>query len=279
MPHMPHNTFSGRSSSTDNGYASRIQKITNDWFLAETLYNPTLKPGNVPVIGEYSVVMEGALSTLGGMTGSGRDGVVLQNTGDTADGRCRLQTVAAGAFDGTTIESLAFEWVGAVSALSTSSDPYRVEIGHTGNAYLSSPRPGWACHFRYQHTVGGHKWMAVNRDNDVETLVVLDGSTQGGIATEDPGSLDALSLPDYGFFRLKVIAVANADGTGAYANYYVASAATDYESVLCAQIASHMPTHSLAGSVDMQKLGGTTGRYLATDFTEWTRVRSGPRLP
>lgn len=239
-----------------NLYSGRTFRWVDDWCFNGPLY-ATLYGSGTPIGSPPYTATLGGTGRLLGITGTGRLGVVAMHAGETADGQCRLHTCAMGAFDGggsLNMDRITFEAVVAFDTKSTALEGYVAEIGLVGNA------PGYGCFFRYDETVGGHKWLAVTEEGGSETVVILDGTTNGGFATVDGGTIDNLSLPDYGFFRLKVV-YTGTTGVGTSAAFYV-------NDVLCTTITSTLPTHSLAGSVDMQKTAGTTTRYLALDYTD-----------
>lgn len=251
------------SEDTSNSYDSTTFTFRDDWTYGATQYFSLVAATNY---GNYSTDWTNNARIVP-LSGSGRLGVVGLQTGDLEECRCRVRTGALGAFDSTKYSSISFEAVVAFDAQATAGQDYWAEIGLVGNK--GSPGQtdnlgdvaGYMHAFRYKRADGGHKWIAVNRNNDVETAVILDGTTQGGITTVDAGTITALSLPDSGFFRLKVIAYADANGAGDYCEFYV-------DGVLCATISTNMVEHSLAGSVAIQKTVGTTSRYLALDYTE-----------
>lgn len=249
-----------------NAYTARRFNFRDDWMYGGTggTFYQSLAGGNPIALGHHTTDWTTGASILG-LTGTGRLGVVALNTGALADARCRVRTCAMGAFDSTKYARLSYEAVLAFEAQASVAEDFTAEIGLVGNKWLLTDSlgdvAGFGHFFRYKRSVGGHKWMAVNRDLDVETAVILDGTTQGGIATVDAGTIQALALPSFGFFRLKVIAYADAAGAGDYAEFYV-------NDVLCATIDTNMVTHSLAGSVDIRKTAGTTPRYLALDYTD-----------
>lgn len=244
----------------ENAYAGREFHFRDEWMLGVVMYY-SLAGGQAVVIGNYSTEWT-SNARIVPITGSGRLGLVSLQTGEAADGQCRVKTCAMGAFDSTKYSQISYEAVVAFDAVADVTNDYRAEIGLVGNAWGIPGVRGFGHFFRYERATGGAKWIAVNRNLDVETAVVLDGTTQGGIATVDGGTIHALTLPDGDFFRLKVIAYADADtGAGSYAEYYV-------NDVLCATITTNMVTHSLAGSVEILKTAGTTSRYLALDYTD-----------
>jgi hypothetical protein len=267
-------------SGTPNLYSGDSFLFTEDWKFGGTggTYYYSLAGGNPLSFGDYTTDWTNNAS-IGGLTGTGRLGVVALNTGVLADARCRVRTCAMGAFDSTKYQTLSFEAVLAFANKATVTDDYTAEIGLVGNKWLATDSlgdvAGFGHFFRYKRSAGGHKWMAVNRNLDAETQVILDGTINSGVATVDAGTIDDLSLPSYGFFRLKVIATANpSTGAGASAAYYV-------NDVLCATITTNMVTHSLAGSVDIRKTAGTNSRYLALDYTAlgYTMRTGQDRLP
>lgn len=255
-------------SGAGNAYDDTEFIFRDDWLYGATQYFSLTPATNY---GDYSTDWTNNARIVP-ISGTGRLGVVALQTGDLTECRCRIRTGAMGAFDSTKYESISFEAVVAFEALATGGEDYWAEIGLVGNK--GSPGTtdslgdvaGYMHAFRYNRSVGGAKWIAVNRNNDVETAVILDGTLQGSVQTVDAGTITALSLPDSGFFRLKVIAYSDPDtGAGAYAEYYV-------DGVLCATITTNMVEHSLAGSVAIQKTAGTTSRYLALDYTELAYV-------
>jgi hypothetical protein len=222
-------------------------------------------------IGFHTLTMSGT-ARLVGITGSGRNGLASLQTGETTDGQCRVHTCAIGAFDDGgegLLTSITYESVQAFEALATVGEDYVVEVGLVGNS------PGYGALLRYNRGVGGAKWMAVTENAGTETAVILDGTTQGGVATVNVTAIDALSLPSYGFFRTKVV-LEGAASTATSAKFYVASAGA-----YVATITTNLPTHSLAGSVEILKTAGTTSRYLALDYTRliYEYAAAGTRLP
>lgn len=261
MPHMP--AFASPVASDVNEYIARTFNFRDDWLYATSTYQ-SLAGGNPVHFGHHTTDWTTGAS-IGGITGSQRLGLVALSTGIETAARCRVRTNAMGAFDSTKYSQMSYEAVVAFDALSTAAQEYYAEVGLVGNKWLLTDSlgdlSGFGHFFRYKRSVGGVKWIAVNRDLDVETAVILDGTTQGGIATVNAGDIAALSLPSFGFFRLKVIAYADSSGVGSYAEYYV-------NGVLCATISTNMVTHSLAGSVEIRKTAGTTARYIALDYTD-----------
>lgn len=265
-------SLSTESSTTnlwnnDDGTAGSID-LVDDMFYVGPMYTTFTGTSGTPV-GWHTLTMQGTARLLG-LTGTGRQGLVSLQCGETEDGYCRLHTIAAGAFDDggqANLSSLSYECVLAVETLSTGTEEFMVEAGLVGNA------PGYGAHFRYQRTVGGAKWIAVTEDNATETAVVLDGTTQGGVATVDAGNITAYSLPNSGFFRLKVV-IESSDGThtNAEAKFYV-------NGTLVATLDTNMPSHSLAGSINIIKSAGTTNRSLAVDYARLRYVYRSARTP
>lgn len=275
MAHMSPSVGSGRSSSSGNGWASRTFRFTDDWMYSGTLYASLNHSGTA--LGHHTLTMSTGASAAG-ITGSGRLGLFGLLTGADTAGTTRVHTCAMGAFDSGgvgNLNSISYEAVVAYSALATVSDDYTSEVGLVGNA------PGYGAYFRYQRSVGGAKWLAVSENSGTETVVVLDGSTQSGVTTVDPGSITALSLPSSGMFRLKVVVTGDGAGAAASAKFYVATSTTDAddEGTLCATLETNMPTHSLAGSVEIAKTAGTNSVYLALDFTELIYDFNTARVP
>lgn len=260
MPHISPPSTSGLSGSTDNGYAARRFVFRDDWMYGNSVYYE-LSDGQPAVFGDYTTEWSSGTPRMVPMHGSQRLGLMCLYTGEASDGQMRVRTAAMGAFDSRKYSAIWFEAVVAFEAVSSASQEYRAEIGLVGNAWAIPNVRGFGHFFRYERATGGHKWIAVNRNDDEETAVILDGSTQNGIETVDGGTIDGYSLPSYGFFRLKVVAHADSEGVGSYARFYV-------NDVLCAQIDTNMVTHSLAGSVEILKTAGTTSRFLALDYTE-----------
>jgi hypothetical protein len=267
-------------SGTPNLYTADSFLFTDDWTYGALI--TFANSGNNPVnYGIYTTDWTNNAS-IGPITGSGRLGLTALSTGVLTDARCRVRTGAMGAFDSTKYASISFEAIVAFGNKATVTDDYTAEIGLVGNKWLATDSlgdvAGFMHAFRYKRSVGGHKWMVVNRNLDVENVVILDGTTNGtttAVATVDGGTIDDLALPAYSFFRLKVIATANpSTGAGTSAAYYV-------NDVLCATITTNMVTHSLAGSVDIRKTAGTNSRYLALDYTAlgYTMRTGQDRLP
>jgi len=252
---------------SQNPWADPIA-LWDDFFYVGPLYVTFGGTSGTPV-GFHTLTMQGSARMVG-ITGTGRQGVVSLQCGETTDGFCRLHTTASGAFDDggqENLSSLMYECVIAVETLSTVSEEFVVEAGLVGNA------PGYGAFFRYQRTAGGVKWIAVTEDAGVETAVVLDGTTQGGVVTADAGDIAAYSFPNFGFFKLKV-QIDSPDGThgSATARFWV-------NDQLCATIDENMPSHSLAGSVNIAKLAGVTNRNLAVDFAHLRYDFRLPRTP
>lgn len=238
-----------------NLFAGRRFTFTDDWMYVGPLYaHVTGYIGQALGHHTFTSQLTHTGASVIGITGTGRLGLVGMSTGSTAAGQCRLHTCAMGAFDagGTAnMSSISYEAVLAFEAQATVGEDFIAEIGLVGNA------PGYGCFFRYQRSVGGNKWLAVTENLGTETVQVLDGS--GG--SVDAGTIQALSLPSFGMFRLKVV-MDSPDGTAASATarFYV-------NGVLVWTTTSNLPTHSLAGSVEIVKAAGTTPRYLALDYT------------
>jgi hypothetical protein len=275
MAHMPQVVGNGRSSSTDNGWAARVFTFTDDWTYSGTLYASLNHSGTG--LGHHTLTMSSGASAAG-ITGSGRLGLFGLLTGADTAGTCRVHTCAMGAFDSGgvgNLDRISHEAVLAVSALATAGDDYTFEVGLVGNA------PGYGAFLRYKRSVGGVKWMAVTENAGTETVVVLDGTTQSGVTTVDAGNITALSLPSSGMFRVKTVVTGNGAGAIANAKFYLASTGTDAddEGTLCATLETNLPTHSLAGSVEIAKTAGTNSVYAALDFTELIYEFNTARVP
>lgn len=261
-----------------NAYKAREFHFTEDYKQGDTLYYSLIGPSSAGY-GAHHTIEWTNNSRIVPVTGSGRLGVVSLQTGELASAKCRLHTGAMGAFDSAKFLWLSHETVLAFVTKATVGEDYWAETGLVGNKWAATDDlgdvAGFGHFFRYKRDVGGTKWIAVNRNQDVETAVILDGTTQGGIATVDGGDIDDQAFPNYGWFRLKVIAWADPNtGAGLHADYYV-------NGVLCASIPTNMVTHSLAGSTMIRKTAGTTNRDLYLDFTDLAyRMRDGQeRLP
>lgn len=212
-------------------------------------------------VGFHTLTMQGT-ARLVGLTGTGRQGLVSLQCGETIDGFCRMHTIAAGAFDDggqANLSELSYECVVAIETLSTVGEEFTVEAGLVGNA------PGYGAFFRYQRTVSATKWLAVTENGGTESVKALDGTGGAG----DGGTIAAYSFPDSGFFRLKVV-ISSTDGThnNSTASFYV-------NGTLVWTSTSNMPQHSLAGSVNIVKSAGTTSRAVALDYA---RLRYDFRL-
>lgn len=249
--------------NNDDGTAGVID-LVDDFFYVGPMYTTFAGTSGTPV-GWHTLTEQGTARLIG-ITGTGRQGMVSLQAGETEDGFCRLHTIAAGAFDDggqANLSLISYECVIGVEDLSSGSEEYIVEAGLVGNA------PGYGCFFRYQRTVGGVKWLAVTEDSGTEDVLALDGTN----GTTDGGNIIAYTLPNSGFVRLKVV-MESSDGTAANANakFYV-------NGTLCATKTAQMPTHSLAGSINIVKTVGTTNRSLAVDYARLRYVFRSARTP
>lgn len=257
-----------------NAYTGRFFRWTDDWFYAGPMYCTFTGTSGTPV-GHHTLTMQGT-ARLVGVTGSGRLGLVSLQAGETADGQCRVHTCAMGAFDAggqANMQTITYEAVVAIENKSTALEEFRVEVGLVGNS------PGYGAFFRYDRANNGgvHRWSVVAENLGTETVAVLDGTTNGGIATVDAGTIDDYSLPTYSFFRLKVVLDGTA-GVATSAKYYVKRTSDD-DYFLAATITTNLPTHSLAGSVEIMKTAGTTSRAMVVDYTELTYQFLADRTP
>lgn len=253
-------------SANGNLYSGLFYQFIDDWLYVGPMYVTFAGTSGTPV-GHHTLTMTGS-ARLVGLTGTGRLGLVALQCGETADGQCRVHTCACGAFDAggqANMDWISYEAVLAFEAKASVAEDYVAEVGLVGNA------PGYGAFFRYNRAVGGHKWMAVTENEGTETAVVLDGTTQGGVTTVDTTAIDNMSLPTYGFYRLKVV-LQGTNGVATSASFYV-------NGTLVATLTTNLPTHSLAGSVEILKTAGTTSRYIALDYTALTYQFLTARVP
>ena len=117
------------------------------------------------VFGDYMTDWTTGTSIFG-LTGTGRLGLVALSSGASTSSMCRVRTNAMGAFDSTKYARISFEAVVAFDTIATVTDDYFLEIGLVGNKWAAADDDlgqvrGFGHFFRYQRSVGGVKWIAV----------------------------------------------------------------------------------------------------------------------
>lgn len=268
---MPfHGAFRGLSGA-GNLYRGSEFHFVNDWVAPNTTYQSLVPTATV---GDWSSDWYGA-SALVPQYGTGRLGVVALTPGTGPASYCRMKTIAGGALDCATFQRIEAEAVVGVNQLSNATNEFWVEVGLVGNGWVATVDPatgyksGFAHCFRYKRTEGGTKWSAVNREQDTETVVTLDGATHGGVPTVDAGTIAPVNFggaagAGSNMFRLLVKLYADASGgpgAGSRAEYWV-------NDVLCATVTTNMVTHSLAHSLNILTTAGTAAtQALYVDYT------------
>jgi hypothetical protein len=242
-----------------NLYSDLEYAWNDEWLLGQQLAVGNGWNGSALGGRPYSLTLVGANTAITPVTGTQRMGVVSLDTGTTNAGIASFSTAATLARDSNAFGTISFEWVGGIANQSTAGEAYHVTLGLVGNA------PGYGCYFVYdpQNALGGNPtnlqcWQAWTMEAGVPTQVLLPGNLVTDVA-----------FPNTGISRLKVVYNAQAP---LVANYYI-------NDVLVASIATTLPTHSLAGSVEIVKTNGVNVRKVYTDYTSFECTLVSPRIP
>lgn len=175
------------------------------------------------------IFMAGAAGTGAGCATNGSSiaaathpGINSCATGSTATGRSSAQSGVSSIVFGGGVYT--FEALVGVSALSSATDGYAIQIGFIDATTLSQVD---GCYFEYdERNAAAHnasnlqKWIVVCASNSVRTAFLLDGSStcEGGFGTSVNQAVAALTLPDTNWYKLKIVINAAASQASFYVN-------------------------------------------------------------